>query len=105
MNVFGVPALLQDVYWWWMHHLTPWDITEIDVERAIQQIGVPVMVCCAAATTFVNSTQALELLRQRVNASTFLPQITHGNSDRVVDFNDGVRYVDKCKHLRVDTWC
>lgn len=60
MNVFGVPALLQEVYWWWMHRLTPWDITEIDVERAIQQIAVPVM-------------------------------ITHGNRDRVVDFNDGVR--------------
>jgi hypothetical protein len=44
MNVFGVPALFQEVFWWCMHHLTPWDISTIDVEKAIQQVAVPVLV-------------------------------------------------------------
>jgi hypothetical protein len=45
MNVFGVPALFQEVFWWCMHHLTPWDISTIDVEKAIQQVaGFPILV-------------------------------------------------------------
>jgi acetyl esterase/lipase len=95
MNVFGVPALLQEVYWWWMHRLTPWDITEIDVERAIQQIAVPVLVrWCSATTPSSTPPSSGNALLQHS-----FPQITHGNRDRVVDFNDGVRYVDECKYV------
>jgi hypothetical protein len=42
--VFGVPAFVQEIYWWWVERLFPWDLSEIDLERAIQQITVPVMV-------------------------------------------------------------